>query len=161
MTLPPLLPAALTAAAVAAGGAAAWLASPARAQAVGESLYISGMTIGPGAKAVVRLYNSSENFGDTIRVHYTVRETASGGAISLPIAGDGAPVNGGRMLELDLGAIVAARRKELGLKPFRGPVQFVAFGEGGVERHFTRDVIVVEARQTLGKAVFDAPVHWR
>lgn len=162
LLVPLASPLLITAAAAggAAGVGAALLTRPARAQSVTDSLFISGMSIGPGRKAVVRIYNSSENFGDTVRVHYTIRETFSGGAISLPIAGDGAPVNGGRMLELDLGKIVAARRKQLGLGPFVGPVQFVAFGEGGVERHFTRDVIVVEARQSIGQATFDAPVQW-
>src|SRR5262249_51050366 len=77
----------VVAAAVALGGALAWSLRPVRAQG-SNVLYVSGMRI-DGAKPVakVRLTNTSPNAADVFSVHYTVRDTSAGIALSEAGAG--------------------------------------------------------------------------
>lgn len=144
-------------------GSAAVLAftlRPARAQTP-LLLTISGLEIA-GAKPVclVRLTNTSPHAADVFSVHYTVRDTSQGFALSQPAAGQGAQLAPGKTLELDLGKIVAGYRAGFDVGPFTGPVQFVAFGEDGFFREFAPDTIHVEVEQTEGAVVRDAAVQW-
>ncbi len=148
----------LVAAAAAAG---AWLAvRPSRAQTQ-ATLYVSGLAI-KAAKPVciVRLTNVSPDAADVFLVHYTVRDTSAGIPLSAPGAGTGAPLLPGHTLELNLGNIVALYRAGFEVGPYTGPVQFVAYGEGGFSHEFGPGTIHVEVRQTEGAAIHDAAIQW-
>ena len=138
-------------------------AGTATAQDPTRILYVSGLEIdGSRPTAIVRLTNGSDHASDTMSVHYTIRGPAAGAPMSLPGAGPiGASLRPGRTLELDLGAIVTAYRKSLGLGPYTGPVQFVASAEGGIFRKFGPDVVAVDATQISGRARYQALVEWR
>lgn len=158
MPLRPLL--ALALALLALLGSAA--CSPGEAQEAPATLYVSGMRIGGRSRAVVRLRNCAPSSSGLFYVHYTVRATEAGQALSLPAAGpQGAALIAGRTLELDLGAIVNAYRKSLGVGPYEGTVQFVAYGEGGTNADFGPDTVHVDASQAEGAARFQAAVEWR
>lgn len=145
---------------VVAAVAASWTLRPARAQTQ-RLLVISGMSIlkdKPVAR--VRFTNTSPDLADVFSIHYTIRDTSAGIALSEPAAGDGAQLIPGHVLELDLGRIVAQYRASLGGGPYTGTVQLVAFAEGGFTREFGPDTIHVEAVQTEGAAVYDGVVAW-
>jgi len=132
------------------------------AQESSSTLWVSGMRVGGGSRAVVRLRNVAPASSGRFFVHYTVRGTSSGVPLSLPAAGaTGVSLLAGRTLELDLGEIVNLYRKSQGYGSFAGPVQFVAYGEGGTDADFGPDTIVVDAAQTEGAARFQAAVEWR
>lgn len=136
--------------------------APSEAQESPAILFVSGMRVGGTSQAIVRLRNVAPASSVRFFVHYTIQGTTSGTPLSLPGGGPtGASLLAGRTLELDLGEIVDAYRKSLGYGPFVGPVQFVAFGEGGTGADFGADTIVVDAAQTEGAARFQAAVEWR
>jgi hypothetical protein len=139
----------------------AWLAArPSRAQ-TSSVLHVSGMALaGSKPVAIVRLTNASPNPADIFSVHYTVRDVSAGIPLSHPGAGIGAELRPGRSIELDLGKIVTQYRAGVDVGPFTGPIQFVAYGEGGSLREFGPDTIHVEVRQVEGSAVRDAAVEW-
>ena len=122
------------------------------------TLYISGLDIGPGRKAIVRLHNTSTHASDVFSVNYTVRDPSIGHPLSQ--LGIGAQLRPGDTLELDLGAIVDAYRATLEVSGWDGPVQFVAFGEGGNFAEFNAETVQVEALQTIKRAKFAAHVEW-
>jgi hypothetical protein len=158
---------ALTMVLAAAAGAAAWFVlGPARAQdavSPAGTLYVSGLHIGgKSARAVVRLVNTSTHLSDQYRVRYTVQATGAGEALSLPGAGpDGAVLGAGRVLELDLGAIVNRYRATIGVGPYSGPVRFVAFGDRGAYSNFGPATVHASVVQTEGAARFEPLVEWR
>ncbi len=154
---------ALAALAAVVGGVAATtpVFRPPRAlAATSETLYVSGLEIGKGRRALVRLRNVAASGGDVYSVHYTVRDPAGGVPISLPGAGDGARLAPGETLQLDLGPLVDAYRAERGLGPYEGPVQFVAFGTAGAIEAFGRETIVPEGIQSIGKATYEVAAEW-
>ena len=153
----PLLPAVLVAATVT---CAAFFALRGEAQDSDATAYVSGLRIGKRAQAIVRLHNASRHPGDTYSVHYTVRHTEAGQSLSLPGAGDGARLSPGQTIELDLETIVNQYRATFGVGGFDGPVQFVAFGTGGVNP-FGAETVSVEAVQVEGAAKFEPLVEWR
>ncbi len=127
----------------------------------GTVLYVSGMRIAAAKPiAFVRLTNTSPNAADVFSVHYTIRDTLSGASLSTPGAGLGAQLAPGHVLELDLGKIVALYRQSLEASTFTGPVEFVAFGEGGAFRSFASDTIQVETEQHEGAAVHEGVAQW-
>ena len=133
---------------------------PARAQSA-QILYVSGLRI-DGSKPIakVRLTNTSPNAADAFNVHYTIRETGAGIALSEVGAGLGAQLLPGHSLELDLGKIVALWRAAHDVGPYKGDVQFIAVAEGGYFREFGPDTIHVAATQVEGRALRDAVEHW-
>lgn len=159
----PRFPAAPVVALVVGSLAAALLPGCTRSEAQEENaaLFISGMRIGGGSRAVVRLRNVAP--GSTVYfVHYTIRATDAGQPLSLPAAGpQGAPLIAGDTLELDLGGIVNAYRRSLGAGSYSGTVQFVAFAEGGGGHPFGPETVAVDATQAEGSARFQANVAWR
>ncbi len=130
-----------------------------QAQEETATLYVSGLTVGKKQTALVRIHNASPSAADIISVEYRIRHTDAGQTLFLAPAG--APVRSGETLELDLGAIVNAHRASIDLGEFEGPVQFVAFGTGGVFRSFGPETMVVEAQQKEGRATFAPVVEWR
>jgi hypothetical protein len=153
-----LLPSALVLAALA--GALAWFLGPARG-ATETLVYVSGLKV-EGEKPVcfVRLTNTSPNAADIFLVHYTIRETSRGIAISEPGAGIGAQLVPGKSLTIDLGKVVTAYRRAHEVGPYTGTVQFVAFAEGGAFRTFSPDTIHVESTQIEGASTRDGVVQW-
>ena len=125
-----------------------------------STLYISGLDIGPGKKAIVRLRNTSTRAADTLTVHYTVRDPSIGHPLSALGAGIGARLAAGDTLELDLGEIVDAHRATQEVGGWDGPVQFVAFGTGGQFGDFGPETVQVEAVQKVKRAQFTLPVEW-
>jgi len=123
-----------------------------------DTLYISGLEIGRGRKAIVRLRNTSTHLSDVLTVNYTVRDPSIGHPLSQ--IGIGAQLLAGQTLELDLGAIVNAYRASLEVSGWDGPVQFVAFGDGGHFGDFGPETVQVEALQTVKRATFAAHVEW-
>lgn len=148
--------------ALAAAAAGTWALRPARAQEAARTLWITGLRIdGTKSRALVRLTNAGTTGADVFAVHYTVQAVNAGEPLSTVAAGPtGAYLGRGDTLDLDLGAIVAAYRKSLGVPGFAGPVRFVAFADAG-GRPFGPDVIQVSAVQTEGTARWEPPVEWR
>ena len=144
------------------GAAVGLRARQAAAQEEVWTLYVSGMSVGGKSRALLRLTNvAPEGGGDLYFVHYTVRAT-NGAHISRLGAGPvGAQLLPGQTLELDLGLIVDQYRASLGMSGFVGPVQLVAFGEGGATDVFSPRTVKVEAVQQEGQAQFPAVVKWR
>jgi hypothetical protein len=140
--------------------AALWSLRPARAQTP-RLLAISGMRIVRDKPiARVRITNVSPDAADVFFLHYTIRDTSAGIALSEPGAGDGAQLIPGRAIELDLGKIVTNFRASREVGPYTGTVQFVAFAEGGFTHEFGPEIIHVEAVQTEGAAIYDGVVAW-
>lgn len=135
------------------------LAHRGEAQEETATLYVSGIVIGKRNTALVRLHNASPSVGDVFTVEYRVRHTDGGQTLYAVPAG--APLRPGQTLELDLGAIVNDFRAGQELPDFEGPVQFVAFGTGGVFRSFGPDSVVAEALQEQRRARFAPLVEWR
>ncbi len=155
----------LIALAVAAGAAALFATRAAPARALGTAtLHVTGLDVGKGRRAIVRLYNTSTHASDVFAVHYTIYalDTLNGNpvALSRPGAGNGAQLIPGDTLELDLGAIVAAYRAERELGAWDAPIRFVAFGAGGNFERFGPETIAATALQTDGKATFAPAVTW-
>ena len=123
-----------------------------------DTLYISGLDIGRGRKAIVRLRNTSTHLSDVLTVNYTVRDPSRGHPLSK--IGIGAQLRPGDTLELDLGAIGDAHRASLEISGWDGPVQLVAFGDGGHFGDFGPETVQVEAIQTIKRAKFAANVEW-
>jgi hypothetical protein len=148
------------AAACVAAGAAAWSLRPARAED-SKVLYVSGMRIaGDKPIAKVRLTNTSPNAADVFTVHYTVRDPSAGIALSEAGAGLGAQLLPGHVLEIDLGKVVSIWRTAHEVGPYAGPIQFVAYGEGGFTLAFGPDTVHVEATQQEGAAVYEGVAQW-
>jgi hypothetical protein len=140
--------------------ASAWTVRSVRAEDR-QLLVISGLSVvAEKPVCLVRLTNISPNAADIFSVHYTVRSTGSGVALSRPAAGIGAQLGPGKTLELNLGEVVAAYRRTFGVGPYTGPVQFIAYGEDGAFREFAPDTIHVSVEQTEGKVVRDAAIEW-
>lgn len=152
----------LVAAALLAVGVGVWALRPARAQEAVKTLWITGLRIdGARARALVRLTNTGSSGLDVHAVHYTVQATNGGEPLSAVAAGPtGAFLGAGDTLDLDLGAIVTAYRKSLGVPGFSGPVRFVAFADSP-GRPFGPDAIQVSAVQTAGTTRWEPLVEWR
>jgi hypothetical protein len=149
--------------AAAAASAAVVMTRPGDARATGTAtLHVTGLDIGKGEKAVIRLHNTTSS---SYLVHYTVfaHDTLNGNPVALSAlgAGDGARLFGGDTLELDLGPIVTAYRAEQEAGEWDAPLRFVAFGSDGLSgERFGPETIVAEALQTRGKATYRADVTW-
>lgn len=143
-------------------GAGIWALVPARAQEAAATLWITGLRIdGTRARALIRLTNTGKAGIDVHSVHYTVQATNAGEPLSAVAAGpSGAFLGSGDTLDLDLGAIVTAYRKSLGVPGFSGPVRFVAFADSAGQP-FGPDVIQVSAVQTEGTLRYEPLVEWR
>ena len=152
----------LLAAAAAAGALVVVRPDAARAEGT-ATLHVTGLDIGRGESAIVRLHNTSTH-SDSFSVHYTVyaHDTLFDNpvALSLPGAGNGAILRAGDTIELDLGEIVAAYRLQQGAGAWDAPLRFVAFGTGGNTERFGPETIVAEALQSRGGATYPANVTW-
>jgi hypothetical protein len=157
----PTLPLAAALAAVVAVAAAVVPRGATRAQEAASTVYVSGLRVGPGARAFVRVRNVAPSSSVRFLVRYTVRAASAGQALSEPGAGSGSAVLVGRTLELELGPIVDAYRRTLDLGPYAGPVQFVAYAETAFGTPFSPQSVVVEADQTEGGSRSEAVVEWR
>lgn len=133
---------------------------PARAAGT-ATLHVTGLDIGKGERALVRLHNAGKS---SFVVSYTVfaHDTLNDNPVALSAlgAGDGARIFAGDTLELDLGPIVDAYRAQQEVGPWDAAIRFVAFGTSAGDERFGPETIVAEALQVRGRAAFPAVVTW-
>lgn len=142
--------------------ATTWLAlRPGVAQeAPAETLYITGLQIGPRTKAIVRLRNIDPASEGSTVFDYRVLDPAAGQVV-IPIqVGQGARILPGRMLELDLSTIVRNWRIANEIGRYAGPVTFQAQAAPDLLVEFGSANIAVEAVQTVRGARYGGAVEW-
>jgi hypothetical protein len=121
--------------------------------------YVSGLQMGKGKKALLRVSNVSPAHV-SYELVYTV--FAEDGNVLAVFSGVPLPLD--RTVELDVGKAVNARRAQINpeASSFTGPIQLIVQGTGGFGLNpFGRHTVALEAVQKRRSSTFEAAVQWR
>ena len=127
-----------------------------------HALYISGLRIGKGHEAILRLTNLSQHAEDQYAVNFSVLETSAGRQVN-SFTNNTRFLFRGDTLQLDIAAIVKAHQASLGENgnaKFKGPVQVVLSATGGQFAAFGPGVIAVQAFTKEGQARYQTSIRW-
>lgn len=156
------LAAAGASAVLACGAVLVFLSRPAAGAAEAGALFVSGMQIGAGNRALLRLTNVSPNRGDLYDVRISVFEPTAGRQINSP-TDNLFSLFVDDSHEFDIGAIVQQHQASLGdagNTRYRGPVEVIVSGSAGAVNPFGPDTISATAVQTERRATYATHLRW-